>query len=345
MPDHARPPAHARALLSLGLVTLVSCATSGPNRSRRAGEGDLPNVAGLWEGFVRETIGDGVATGDVSVERQAWSLEQRGGEIKGFYVAELTMVSGDGRPYLCSREPRFQTLLRFEVVGAIQNGAVELQEIGDVLAQGQCRPTFRSPRRFRAELRGDALVLESGSRRMQLRRRSTQELEGLLTFATQRGRWTAEPVFPTFELSPDAAAASPADVHGLWVWEHRGNLPGGDEKVEREEWHLQQEGAHVSGYYDRVVRQVSTDGHAYRCNNALAFRVITRYQVAGEIRGNQLNLFERSFEILEGSPCDSGQRRLDAYQGEARAGEIHLMWGVGMQVLKRPRPQVPTQRF
>jgi hypothetical protein len=36
---------------------------------------------------------------------------------------------------------------------------------------------------------------------------------------------------------------------------------------------------------------------------------------------------------------------LDAYQGQAGSAEIRLMWGVGTQVLKRARPNVPTQRF
>ena len=54
---------------------------------------------------------------------------------------------------------------------------------------------------------------------------------------------------------------------------------------------------------------------------------------------------ERGFEILEGSPCDDGRRRLDAYQGQAVPGEIRLLWGVGTQILKRSRPNVPTQRF
>lgn len=339
-----RQPARILALLALGVFSLVGCGMSGANRAKFA-NARLTNVAGLWEGFFRETIGDGVAAGDTSVERQAWSLEQRGNQITGFYVTELTMVSGDGRPYLCSREPRFQTLLRFEVVGRIQEGGVELQEVGDVLAQGACRPAFSSPRHFRAEVRGDTLVLQEGGKKTQLRRRSSDELAGLLTFASIRDRWTAEPAFPSFEGPAESPGTAPAEVEGLWVWEHRANLPGGDEKVEREEWHLQQEGAHVSGYYDRTIRQMSTDGHTYRCNNALAFRVVTRYQVHGEVRGNQVNLFERAYEILEGSPCDSGQRRLDSYQGEARAGEIHLMWGVGSQVLKRARPNLPTQRF
>ena len=52
-----------------------------------------------------------------------------------------------------------------------------------------------------------------------------------------------------------------------------------------------------------------------------------------------------SFDVLEPNACDNGQRRLDAYEGLASADEVRLLWGAGGQVLHRPRPDVPTQRF
>jgi hypothetical protein len=265
-------------------------------------------------------------------------------------VVELTMISGDGRPYLCSQEPRFSTLLRFEVRGRANSSGVDLEEVGDVLAKGPCRPVFRSPSRFRAEVRGDVLTLADGGHRLTLYRRPSHDQQSatkqLLAFERPDSSWRGEPAFPTFtRREGPPGEGTPADIQGVWVWEHRGRLASGDEKQEREEWHLEQEGTRVNGYYDRTVRQVSTDGHAYRCSNTLDFRVITRFHVSGEVQGDRVVLYERSFEIIEGSPCDSGQRRLDAYQGEAALGEIRLIWGVGAQVLKRARPHLPTQRF
>jgi hypothetical protein len=122
-------------------------------------------------------------------------------------------------------------------------------------------------------------------------------------------------------------------------------VPGGDEKQEREEWHVVQDGVRITGYYDRVVHQVSVDGHAYRCSMALDFQIATRYQISGEVRGNQVVIYENSFEVLEPNACDNGKRRLDAYEGQANSDELRLVWGVGGQVLRRPRPDVPTQRF
>ena len=78
---------------------------------------------------------------------------------------------------------------------------------------------------------------------------------------------------------------------------------------------------------------------------ALDFQIATRYQFSGEVRGNELRIFERSYEVLSPNACDNGRRRLDAYEGQAGTDEIRLVWGVGGQVLRRPRPDVPTQRF
>jgi hypothetical protein len=334
---------------TLAASTFGCAATS----QRGAGvAGPLPLVAGIWEGFSQEKVGEGLGSGDTRIQRQAWHLRQTGASVTGFYVAELTMVSGDGRPYLCSREPRFSTLIRFEVRGQVSPTGIRIEEVGDALAKGPCRPVFRSPTRFRAELKGDVLTLDDGGQRLALHRRIAKEqgpTKQLLAFERPDNSWVGEPAFPTLDRdrqgnkAPDSDGA--VEVEGTWVWEHRGKVAGGDEKQEREEWHLEQEGTRISGYYDRAIRQVSNDGQAYRCSNALDFKVITRYHLAGEVKGNRIVIYERSFEILEASPCDTGQRRLDAYQGEAQLDELKLLWGVGSQVLRRERSDIPSQRF
>jgi hypothetical protein len=143
-------------------------------------------------------------------------------------------------------------------------------------------------------------------------------------------------------MTPGLAAA---DVSGMWIWEHQGAVPGGDQKQEREEWHVEQTGSKISGYYDRIVHQVSTDGHAYRCSMALEFQIATRYQFSGDVNGDDVRIVESSYEVLSPSACDNGKRRLDIYQGKVSSDEIRLVWGMGGQILRRPRPDVPTQRF
>jgi hypothetical protein len=351
---HVSPSTLTLRLLSLPLVAALGLGCAGAGAGRRAG-GPTPVVEGVWEGFAQDTIAEGVGAGDTRMERQAWHLRQKGAELSGFYVVELTMVSGDGRPYLCSREPRFSTLLRFEVRGRADSGGIDIEEVGDALAKGPCRPVFRSPTRFQAQLKGDMMSLRDGARRVTLYRRPLKETSAtrqLLAFERPDRTWVGEPAFPTLDRERSSSSIPgstdgepPVEVGGVWVWEHKGRVSDGDEKLEREEWHLEQTGSRLSGYYDRSVRQVSTDGQAYRCSNALDFKVTTRYHLAGEVKGTRIVLYERSFEILEGSPCDSGQRRLDAYQGEAALDELRLMWGVGTQVLRRDRQDIPSQRF
>src|SRR4029079_16161886 len=98
-----------------------------------------------------------------------------------------------------------------------------------------------------------------------------------------------------------------ADDSGMWVWEHQGSVPGGDQKQEREEWHVEQNGTKISGYYDRIVHQVSTDGHAYRCSMALEFQISTRYQFSGDVVGEDVRIIESSYEVLSPSACDNGK--------------------------------------
>src|SRR5262245_11113913 len=111
-----------------------ACSTTAARNRRPAPVARARGIAGVWEGMSRSLVSEGMGTGDTRIERQAWRLTQNEGTIAGYYVLELTMISGDGRPYLCSREPRFSTLLRFEVRGHIDavKGAIELDEVGDV---------------------------------------------------------------------------------------------------------------------------------------------------------------------------------------------------------------------
>src|SRR3954452_23454207 len=149
------------------------CAAVGGCATMRAGGGSRDRqvvVAGVWEGMSQSTLQEGNGAGDTRIERQSWRLDQKGDTISGYYVVELTMISGDGRPYLCSREPRFSTLLKFDVRGKVAGDGVDLEEVGDMKAKGPCRPTLRSPSRYRAALRGDVLTINDGERRMPLHR-------------------------------------------------------------------------------------------------------------------------------------------------------------------------------
>lgn len=334
-------------LLVVGFLVAGCAGRNGRTQSVADASSRSPAVAGVWDGLVQETLTQGIGAGDTRVEKQEWHLDQVGPHITGYYLAASTFTSGDGRPYVCSRQATFSALVRFEVKGQVKDGAIQLEETTQRASAGRCTPGQRPLAQYRAEVRGDVLTLVADGQRQTLyRNRGKPEALELLAAAAAAGAEESTG-FPLGQ-SPrpaDGANSPPVDVSGVWIWEHRGAIPTGDEKQEREEWHVDQDGARLSGYYDRVVREISTDGHAFRCSMDTQFEIATRYKFRGEVRGNQLLIYESSYEVLEPSACDNGQRRLDAYEGLASGDEVRLIWGVGGQVLRRPRPDVPTQRF
>ncbi len=330
-------------------------------------------VSGVWDALSRTTIGQGIGAGDTRIEKQEWHLSQAGSAISGYYIAALTFVSGDGRPYVCNRQPQFSATQRFNVAGRGARRAD--RDRGEGTAgdgEGEpLRPGTETPgalqrpaRRRRADAderraAPDALSdppsrpdgRPDGRSRQRADAEPATEAGPPLADASDPGDSHApvsqDPRFPDHAAAPASALSSlpPADVSGMWIWEHSGVVPGGDQKQEREEWHVTQDGAKLTGYYDRVVHQVSSDGQAYRCSMALDFQIVTRYQFRGEVDGSKVMIYESSFEVLNPNACDNGKRRLDAYEGQASADELRLVWGIGGQVLRRPRPDVPTQRF
>ena len=340
-------------------LAIGGCAARTPNVVSASSRGAVPVsgevVSGVWDGVLQETVASGAGAGDSRTERQEWHLVQRGPNISGYYVAALTYTSGDGRPYVCSRQPTFSALVRFDVSGHVRGKAIDLEEVAQRTSEGRCTPGTRPLTRYQAEVRGDVLTLVAEGQRQMLYRNhaSPGAPEVVQAAATPAG--PREPIVAgthAVSIEPEGprlpepmSSQNPADVSGVWIWEHRGAVPTGDEKQEREEWHVEQDGTRITGYYDRVVRQISTDGHAFKCSMDLEFQIATRYRIRGEVRGNQIVIYENSYEVLEPNACDNGQRRLDAYEGQASGDEVRLVWGVGGQVLRRPRPDVPTQRF
>jgi hypothetical protein len=339
--------------VGLGLCALLIAGSAAGCAGHHAPTAATPaaqglQVTGVWDGVNRSTIDSGMGAGDTRIEKQEWHLTQQGSAIAGYYIAALTFVSGDGRPYVCSRQPQFSTVQRFDVSGRVRASEIVLDEVTQRAAQGRCDPGARPLSRWSGQLKGDVLTLvadnAAGLRQTLYRNRAPGQGDDAADLALANA--PTESPFPALGDGPPALQSQqPVDVSGLWVWEHRGMAPGGDDKQEREEWHVTQDGAQLTGYYDRVVRQVSGDGHAYRCSMSLDFQIATRYQITGEVRGSQVVIYEKSFEVLDPSSCDNGKRRLDAYEGQATSDELRLVWGVGGQVLRRARPDVPTQRF
>jgi hypothetical protein len=202
-------------------------------------------------------------------------------------------------------------------------------------------------RKFHGTIQGDVMTMaHDGQPRILVRKSGAdgRQAEALLTLGQNDDASDRMPQLEHRALAEEDEGRN-ADADGFWLWESNSVTPEGDERSEREEWHLVQNGNKLAGHYDRWVRQVSTDGHPYRCSGSLDFRVGTRYDVTGEVRGGTIAVYERRFDVLEGGPCDPGARRLDAYHGRIAGDEIRFMVGTGIQVLRRSRPDVPSQRF
>src|SRR5438552_17512892 len=61
-------------------------------------------------------------------------------------------------------------------------------------------------------------------------------------------------------------AGAQGTVAGTWDWMYRSRDDQGDERLEQEEWHLEQIGAgRIQGHYDRKVTMSSVDDRLFPC--------------------------------------------------------------------------------
>src|SRR4051812_45462077 len=146
------------ALATASIGGAAGCAAHRPAPANAGSAVPGPQVSGVWDAVTSGTIDEGVAAGDVKIEKQEWHLSQSGSAVTGYYIAALTFVSGDGRPYVCSRQPQFSTVQRFDVSGRVRSGSVEIEEVTQRAAQGRCDPGARRLARWSGRLPGDVLT-------------------------------------------------------------------------------------------------------------------------------------------------------------------------------------------
>src|SRR5882724_10950997 len=149
-------------------VSATGCA--GRHAALATAAATASQLSGVWDGINRTTSDGGIGAGDTRIEKQEWHLTQEGDAIAGYYIAALTFVSGDGRPYVCSRQPQFSTMQRFDVSGRVRAGAIEIEEVTQRAAQNRCDTGARRLSRYSGQLRGDVLTLVSDGLRQTLYR-------------------------------------------------------------------------------------------------------------------------------------------------------------------------------
>ena len=223
-------------------------------------------------------------------------------------------------------------------------------------AQNRCDPGTRDAGALSRPLDGDVLTLVSGQRS---RRGSTgfatrpPARRGAGRPTRRRGSGRRAPRPPTADEArrigrggADAARAPSLRDHrrrqrACGSGSTRGPSPAATRSRSARSGTSRRTASKLSGYYDRIVHQVSTDGHAYRCSMALDFQIATRYQFSGDVRGDEVRIFESSYEVLSPSACDNGKRRLDATR--ARHRPTRFAWS-GASAARSCAAPAPTCR-
>src|SRR5579872_1164230 len=152
----------ARRVGTIAVLSIAAASCAGRQPGLASGGSPAGGVTGIWDGFFRAVLSEGAGAGDTRIEKQEWHLSQAGDTVSGYYIAALTFVSGDGRPYMCNREPQFSTVQRYDVSGRVRRGVVEIQEIGQRASQGRCDAGTRRLAHYEGSLQGDVLTLTVG---------------------------------------------------------------------------------------------------------------------------------------------------------------------------------------
>ncbi len=323
----------------LGLLSVTGCATSGV-RGPKAGDAAAEAAArsdasGVWDWVYRSTD----EQGDVRVEQEEWHLDQKNGQISGYYDRAVTMMSADDRLFRCNQKLGFTKVTRVRINGRVEGERIVLRETSFEVQPGPCEDGARNLVAYTGVLRTGSLALKWGPeagqtlvRRPGVAANAQPARSDMLPVANITGRAQAPAGLP-------ASASSGANLSalgGTWEWELRSIDAEGDERAEREEWHLTEQNGGLTGYYDRTVSRIRGDG-VFSCNNQGRYETRTRYRVTGQRVGDRISLTELEYQVSP-SGCDNAQRRLDSYQGHVSADEsLVLSWGPGNQLLRKKR--------
>jgi hypothetical protein len=284
-----------------------------------------PDVSGTWDWDVEERNDEG----DTRVEREVWHLTQRGGEIQGYYDRVLTVLSGDGRPFECYQNTRYQKFTRFRILGSIEGAMVRLRETSYETRPDPCDGGRRSMTAYVGRMEGGTITLRWPPAGQQVLRRRNE------------GTAAASPEDTTASVTR-AALPPTASVGGLWLWEWRAIDANGDERSAREEWHLKQREGRVHGVVDRTVRLVSGSGAPFPCSGKPEKTIVMRYQVSGQVTGRRVEITELAHSQLAGAPCRLDATPLASHEGEVGVEEMVLSSARAAgerHVLRRLRPE------
>jgi hypothetical protein len=245
-------------------------------------------------------------------------------------------MSTDERLFRCNQKLGFTKTTRVKIAGHIDGERVALRETAYQAAPNPCDDGARNLVAYVGVLKQGTLALRWGPDAGQtLVKRNDGGSPLANTIFTNGGIDGSAEGEPPVSGTPNAQLAS-VPINGTWVWDLRSIDAEGDERQEREEWHLDETSDGVRGYYDRTVRRIRVGG-TFPCNGEARYETTTRYTLSGQRFGDKLTLTETDYKATPGK-CDNALRRLDTYQGQvADPDALVLSWGPGNQLLRRSR--------
>jgi hypothetical protein len=298
----------------------------------------LPQATGTWDWVYRSND----EHGNLRVEQEEWHLVQQGTAIEGYYDRALTLLSLDDQLFRCNQQLGITKFTRVRVTGSVEGKRVRVHEVSFDARPGPCDDGARSLNHYEGELETSTLRLEYAERagEQTLLRRPREGGQRLAEMVGLEDRPAGMPTDPSPGPFGDRRRERP--VQGVFTWDLHAIDADGDDRVEHEEWHLDERGGEIRGFYERRVVRVR-DGATFKCNGLGRYETRVRFELAGHRTGDSLVLSETGFKA-ENNPCDNGRRRLDTYQGSISDGgeELVLSWGSGNQVLRRQRGPAPS---
>ena len=329
----------ALAVASLGLVgcagtTPISHRASNAPTAQFSSKSTGNDASGVWDWMFSSRDDQG----DERLEQEEWHLAQHNGKLEGYYDRKVTMLSVDERLFRCNQRLGFTKVTRVRVSGTVASGKIALREVAFEAKPGPCDDGARQLVEYSGTMDGTGQMLQlrwaPGAGQMLRRRLDNQPP---LLQAVDFNADSREPNYRRASTSPGVSMP----VDGTWEWELRSIDADGDERYEREEWHLTETEDGVQGYYDRTVKRVRAEGTFEavvqpKCKTS-QFETSTRYTVRGQRFGEKVMLNEVDYQANK-SDCDNGFRRLDRYSGSIADPEsLVLSWGQGNQLLRRKK--------
>jgi hypothetical protein len=136
-----------------GSHLVLSCADRRLILSRRLDEplplavalGDSKRVTGVWTWHHRSRDPDG----DAKIENETWQLVQQGTRVRGYYLREVVVQSGDGRRFRCNGGHEYRNLAQFWVEGEVRGTELHLKETNYATLPGACETGQRTLDKYR----------------------------------------------------------------------------------------------------------------------------------------------------------------------------------------------------